>query len=100
MLVVVLLLLVILIPDETIFTTKSSGDVERNQHHAAAGPGVRAVDHLRHHDAAAGKRAGIETAKGRCPTRQADSQGRHPHGGDQSSRIVYFEPSTHVIGSD
>ena len=37
-----------------LFTTQCPGDAERDQHHAAAGPGVRAADHLRHHHAVAG----------------------------------------------
>ena len=45
--------------------------LERDQHHAAAGPGVRAADHLRHHHAAAGAEHEPEAAQGR-PARPQD----------------------------
>ncbi|MEI9959767.1 MAG: MotA/TolQ/ExbB proton channel family protein [Limisphaerales bacterium] len=49
----------------TIFTTRSSGDVERDQHHAVARPRVRAAHHLHHHDTAAGTKHQPQAADGR-----------------------------------
>ncbi len=48
----------------TIFTTRSSGDVERVQHHAVARPRVRAAHHLHYHDAAAGTKHQPQAATG------------------------------------